>query len=130
MQTRPFHVYLLIFPMMFGMMLIAEFTTSLIPISGLVFGEWYQLFSEQMEAISDNTFMVFLLVSFFAPIIEEIIFRGIIQKGMINNGVKPRNAILFLPLFLVLFISILGNLLALFFWELFWEWFISKRNLY
>ena len=28
------------------------------------------------------------------PIIEEIIFRGIIQKGMINNGVKPRNAIL------------------------------------
>ncbi|MFT3919720.1 lysostaphin resistance A-like protein [Cloacibacterium sp.] len=94
MQTRPFHVYLLIFPMMFGMMLIAEFTTSLIPISGPVFGEWYQLFSEQMEAISDNTFMVFLLVSFFAPIIEEIIFRGIIQKGMINNGVKPRNAIL------------------------------------
>ena len=94
MQTRPFHVYLLIFPMMFGMMLIAEFTTSLIPISGPVFGEWYQLFSEQMEAISDNTFIVFLLVSFFAPIIEEIIFRGIIQKGMINNGVKPRNAIL------------------------------------
>ena len=94
MQTRPFHVYLLIFPMMFGMMLIAEFTTSLIPISGPVFGDWYQLFSEQMEAISDNTFMVFLLVSFFAPIIEEIIFRGIIQKGMINNGVKPRNAIL------------------------------------
>lgn len=94
MQTRPFHVYLLIFPMMFGMMLITEFTTSLIPISGPVFGDWYQLFSEQMEAISDNTFMVFLLVSFFAPIIEEIIFRGIIQKGMINNGVKPRNAIL------------------------------------
>ncbi len=94
MQTRPFHVYLLIFPMMFGMMLIAEFTTSLIPISGPVFGDWYQLFSEQMEAISDNTFLVFLLVSFFAPIIEEVIFRGIIQKGMINNGVKPRNAIL------------------------------------
>lgn len=94
MQTRPFHVYLLIFPMMFGMMLITEFTTSLIPISGPVFGDWYQLFSEQMEAISDNTFMVFLLASFFAPIIEEIIFRGIIQKGMINNGVKPRNAIL------------------------------------
>lgn len=94
MQTRPFHVYLLIFPMMFGMMLIAEFSTSLIPISGPVFGDWYQLFSEQMEAISDNTFMVFLLVSFFAPIIEEVIFRGIIQKGMINNGVKPRNAIL------------------------------------
>jgi len=130
MQTRPFHVYLLIFPMMFGMMLIAEFTTSLIPISGPVFGDWYQLFSEQMEAISDNTFMVFLLVSFFAPIIEEIIFRGIIQKGMINNGVKPRNAILVSALIFGIVHLILGNLLALFFWELFWEWFISKRNLY
>jgi membrane protease YdiL (CAAX protease family) len=93
MQTRPFHVYLLIFPMMFGMMLIAEYTTSFIPISGPIFGEWYKMFSEQMETISEDTFTVFLLVSFFAPIIEEILFRGIIQKGMINNGVKPRNAI-------------------------------------
>lgn len=93
MQSRPFHVYLLIFPMMFGMMLIAEFTTSLIPISGPVFGEWYKIFAEQMESISDDTFTVFLLVSFFAPIIEEIIFRGIIQKGLINKGVKPQTAI-------------------------------------
>jgi membrane protease YdiL (CAAX protease family) len=89
-----------------------------------------QNFSEQMEAISEDTFTVFLLVSFFAPIIEEILFRGIIQKGMINNGVKPRNAIIISALFLVLFISILGNLLALFFWELFWAWFILKQNLY
>lgn len=94
MQSRPFHVYLLIFPMMFGMMLIAEFTTSFIPISGPVFGEWYRMFSEQMESISDDTFTVFLLVSFFAPIIEEILFRGIIQKGMINKGIKPKTAII------------------------------------
>lgn len=94
MQTRPFHVYILIFPMMFGMMLIAEYITSLIPISGPILGEWYNLFSEQLETISDDTFTVFLLVSFFAPILEEIIFRGIIQKGMINNGVKPSNAII------------------------------------
>ena len=80
--------------MMFGMMLIAEYTTSFIPISGPIFGEWYKMFSEQMETISEDTFTVFLLVSFFAPIIEEILFRGIIQKGMINNGVKPRNAII------------------------------------
>ena len=79
---------------MFGMMLIAEFTTSLIPISGPVFGEWYKIFSEQMESISDDTFTVFLLVSFFAPIIEEILFRGIIQKGLINKGVKPQTAII------------------------------------
>ena len=93
-STKPLRVYLLIFPMMFGMMLIAEYTTSFIPISGPIFGEWYKMFSEQMETISEDTFTVFLLVSFFAPIIEEILFRGIIQKGMINNGVKPRNAII------------------------------------
>ena len=28
-----------------------------------------------------------------APIFEEIIFRGIIQKGLINNGIKPVKAI-------------------------------------
>lgn len=94
MQTRPFHVYLLIFPMMLGMMLISEFTTSLVPVSGPFFGEFYQLFSEQLSNVSEEPFTMFLMVSFFAPIIEEILFRGIIQKGMINNGVKPRNAIL------------------------------------
>lgn len=94
MQTRPVHVYTLIFPMMFGMMLIAEYTTSLVPISGPFFGEFYHFFSEQMSNISEEPFLMFLLVSFFAPIIEEILFRGIIQKGMINNGVKPKTAIL------------------------------------
>ena len=94
MQTRPFHVYLLIFPMMFGMILIGEYSTSLIPTSGPIFGDLYQIYSEQMNSISDDTFTLFLLVSFFAPIIEEILFRGIIQKGLINKGVKPRSAII------------------------------------
>ena len=95
MQTRPFHVYLLIFPMMFGMILIGEYSTSLIPTSGPIFGDLYQIYSEQMNSISDDTFTLFLLVSFFAPIIEEILFRGIIQKGLINKGVKPAKAIIF-----------------------------------
>jgi hypothetical protein len=34
MQTRPFHVYLMIFPMMLGMMLVSEFLVSRIPIEG------------------------------------------------------------------------------------------------
>lgn len=94
MQTRPFHVYLLIFPMMFGMILIGEYSTSIIPISGPIFGELYQIYSEQINSISNDTFTLILLVSFFAPIIEEIIFRGIIQKGLINKGVKPQKAII------------------------------------
>ena len=37
--------YLLIFPMMLGMMFIAEFITSQIPITGPFFGEYYEFFS-------------------------------------------------------------------------------------
>ena len=41
MQTRPFHVYFMIFPMMLGMMLVSEFLVSKIPIEGEFFGPLY-----------------------------------------------------------------------------------------
>ena len=85
--------YLLIFPMMFGMMLIAEFTTSLIPITGPFFGEYYQYFSDLMEKMTSNEATLILLAVIMAPVFEEIIFRGIIQKGLINKGLKPKTAI-------------------------------------
>jgi membrane protease YdiL (CAAX protease family) len=51
--------------------------------------------SDAFSTIATDTAGIYLLTVFFAPIIEEISFRGIIQKGMINKGVKPRNAIIF-----------------------------------
>lgn len=93
LKLNSWKLYLLAFPMMFGMILISEFITSLIPVEGRFFGEWYRLYSEQIVQISENTIVVFLLVSIVAPIIEEVLFRGIIQKGLINTGVKPVNAI-------------------------------------
>ena len=85
--------YLMIFPMMFGMMLIAEFTTSLIPISGPFFGQYYQYFTDLMEQMTSNKATLILLAVIMAPVFEEIIFRGIIQKGLINKGLKPKKAI-------------------------------------
>ncbi len=85
--------YLLIFPMMFGMMLIAEFITSLIPISGPFFGEYYQYFSDMMEKMTKDKATLIFLAVIMAPIFEEIVFRGIIQKGLINKGVNPWTAI-------------------------------------
>ncbi|MFN8362534.1 MAG: CPBP family intramembrane glutamic endopeptidase [Cloacibacterium normanense] len=38
---------------------------------------------------------MYLLTVLFAPFLEEILFRGIIQKGLINKGVKPAKAIIF-----------------------------------
>ena len=89
-----FFTYLLIFPMMLGMMFIGEFITSQIPISGPFFGEYYQYFERLMQRMTSDKATLILLAVIMAPIFEEIIFRGIIQKGLINKGVKPWKAIL------------------------------------
>ena len=89
-----FFTYLLIFPMMLGMMFIGEFITSQIPISGPFFGEYYQYFERLMQRMTSYKATLILLAVIMAPIFEEIIFRGIIQKGLINKGVKPWKAIL------------------------------------
>lgn len=94
MQSRPFHVYLLIFPMMFGMMMISEFFVSLIPVKGKIFEDLYNSFSEALSSMSTDTVGIYILTVLFAPVLEEILFRGIVQKGLINKGVKPMNAIL------------------------------------
>ncbi|QDP86521.1 CPBP family intramembrane metalloprotease [Chryseobacterium sp. SNU WT5] len=86
--------YFLIFPMMFGMMLIAEFVTMQIPTSGPVFGEMYRYFSKLMDQMSSDPATLILLAVILAPIFEEIVFRGIIMKGLINKGMKPKKAII------------------------------------
>lgn len=89
-----FYTYLLIFPMMFGMMLIAEFITSQIPTTGPFFGGYYEFFTKLMEQLTDDPLVMIITAVICAPIFEEIVFRGIIQKGLINKGTKPVNAII------------------------------------
>lgn len=93
MSTTNLMTYLLIFPMMFGMMLIAEFITAQIPITGPFFGEYYQYFSKLMEQMTSDEASLILFAVLFAPVLEEIIFRGIIMKGLLNKGLKPKTAI-------------------------------------
>lgn len=85
--------YLLIFPMMLGMMFIAEFITSQIPITGPFFGEYYQYFSRLMDQMTNDKATLILLAVVMAPLFEEIVFRGIIMKGLLNKGLKPQTAI-------------------------------------
>lgn len=92
-STKNISTYLFIFPMMLGMMFIAEFFTSLIPIKGPFFGELYEWFSKMMEQMSDDISIMIVMAVIMAPIFEEIVFRGIIQKGLINKGMKPLKAI-------------------------------------
>lgn len=91
--SKPFYTYILIFSMMFGMMLISEYLTSFIPTEGFIFGELYQLFEQQMKSISIDPFSLVIMVAVLAPIFEEILFRGILMKGMLNNKMNPYWAI-------------------------------------
>lgn len=90
-----FYTYLLIFPMMIGMMFIAEFITSQIPTTGPFFGKSYEFFNKIMEQLTFNPVVMVITAVICAPIFEEIIFRGIIQKGLMNKGVEPWKAIMF-----------------------------------
>ncbi len=90
-----FYTYVLIFPMMLGMMFIGEFVTSLIPVTGPFFGKYYDFFTDLMGQLTHNPVVMIITAVVMAPIFEEIIFRGIIQKGLINKGVKPWKAIIF-----------------------------------
>ncbi|WP_294288163.1 type II CAAX endopeptidase family protein [uncultured Chryseobacterium sp.] len=88
-----FYTYLMIFPMMAGMMFIAEFITSQIPTTGPFFGKYYEFFTHLMEQLTDDPVVMIITAVICAPIFEEIIFRGIIQKGLMNKGVEPWKAI-------------------------------------
>lgn len=101
-----FYTYLLIFPMMIGMMFIAEFITAQIPTTGPFFGKYYDFFTQMMEKLTDDPVVMIISAVICAPIFEEIIFRGIIQKGLMNKGVEPKMAIVFAS---VIFGVIHGN---------------------
>ncbi|MGG7438909.1 CPBP family intramembrane glutamic endopeptidase [Chryseobacterium arthrosphaerae] len=90
-----FYTYLLVFPMMAGMMFISEFITAQIPTSGPFFGKFYDYFVQLMNQLTDDPVTMLIMTVIMASIFEEIIFRGIIQKGLINKGVKPWKAILY-----------------------------------
>lgn len=72
---------------------LAEVFTSLIPTDG-PFEEIYHMFQESFEMMLDYKIAGFIMVCVLAPIFEEIIFRGIILKGMLNFKVSPAIAIL------------------------------------
>lgn len=92
-STKNLSTYLLVFPLMLGVIFIAEFFTSLIPISGPVFGPLYEYFSEMMEQLTSSLWGMILMAVLMAPVFEEIVFRGIIQKGLINRGYSAKAAI-------------------------------------
>lgn len=75
-----------------GFLPFTEFFTTLIPTDG-IFEEIYHLFESTFLTMMDYKIAAFLMICIFAPIFEEILFRGIILKGMLNHGINPIIAI-------------------------------------
>lgn len=74
---------------------LAEVFTSLIPTTGFsLLEEWYKIVQSSFEMMLNYKVAGFIMICLFAPIFEEIIFRGIILKGMLNFNVNPTIAIL------------------------------------
>ncbi len=93
-SSPPVKDYLLIIPMMIGMMLIADYTTQLIPTEGPLLGPLYKMYIEAFSKLMTEPAALLVMTVILAPILEEILFRGIILKGLINNGSQPVAAII------------------------------------
>lgn len=93
MTGRNFVTFVLCIGMLLGIMAVAETVTSWIPTEGEFFENWFRKYQESLGTILNDIPTSVLLVVVLAPVLEEIVFRGIILKGMLNRGIHPATAI-------------------------------------
>ncbi|WP_185855502.1 type II CAAX endopeptidase family protein [Blattabacterium cuenoti] len=95
MKMSPWYIYILLFFMMLGIIIVNELFTSLIPREGPLLGNMYKEIEEFLKEEIKNPIPFFSTTVLLAPICEEILFRGIILNGMLKNNIHPLKAILF-----------------------------------
>lgn len=95
LKTSPSIWVMILSPILFIFALpFAEFTTSLIPTTGHPILEGlYKSTIEAFEMMLDYKVAGFITVCILAPILEEILFRGILLRGMLHQGINPVIAI-------------------------------------
>ncbi|SDE17760.1 CPBP family intramembrane glutamic endopeptidase [Riemerella columbipharyngis] len=94
LKKVPLKTYLLIFPMVIGMMLISDYFVALIPTNKGILKDWYNAMVQAINVLQQKEYILILVTVILAPILEEILFRGIVMKGLINRGINPKSAIL------------------------------------
>ncbi len=73
----------------------AEFLTSLFPTTGNKFlEELYRSTTDSFEIMLNYKVAGFITVCIIAPFFEEILFRGILLRGMLQNNMNPAGAII------------------------------------
>ncbi|WP_185852133.1 type II CAAX endopeptidase family protein [Blattabacterium cuenoti] len=95
MKLSPWYIYFIIFCMMFSMIIINEYISSLVPREGPILGNMYKEIEEFLKEEIKNPIPFFSTTVLLAPICEEVLFRGIILNGMLKNKTHPIKAILF-----------------------------------
>ena len=69
---------------------IAEYLSMLIPTEGIPFlEELYRIFEQSFALVFEHKVAAFIMICILAPILEELIFRGLILRGLLNNGINP-----------------------------------------
>ncbi|MGB3453750.1 MAG: type II CAAX endopeptidase family protein [Moheibacter sp.] len=71
-----------------------EMIGSIVPTAGNSFlEELYEMFKSGFEMMMDYKIAGFITVCILAPILEEILFRGVLLRGLLQNGTSPIIAI-------------------------------------
>ncbi|SMC88681.1 CPBP family intramembrane glutamic endopeptidase [Moheibacter sediminis] len=96
LKTSPNVWVIILSPMLFIFALpFAEFTTSLVPTAGNpILEQLYKSTIEAFEMMLNYKVAGFITVCILAPILEEILFRGILLRGMLHQGINPAIAII------------------------------------
>ncbi len=84
--------------LMLSVMMLSSYTTTFVPHDSGWLKEVYTLFEEAFKSLMDPAWILVLATCIFAPVFEEILFRGILLKGLINRSKNEKEvwlAILF-----------------------------------
>jgi len=115
----------LIIVLSYAFLIVGEFTVFLLPKPTGFFKELFDMLNETLEVIFKNKILGFLMVAVAAPILEEILFRGIILKSLLKKY-HPWKAILYSSIafgifhlnpWQFLYAMVLGVLLGYMYWK-------------
>lgn len=67
----------------------AEFINAILKNLNITIQDIYGFFEESFQIIFEEKVAAFIMVCILAPILEELIFRGLILRGMLQNGINP-----------------------------------------
>lgn len=88
-RTKFIHILVAI-GLYFASLPLAEYLSMLVPTEGYTFLEkLYEIFEDSFAIVFEYKIAAFIMVCILAPVLEELIFRGLILRGMLQKGVNP-----------------------------------------